>query len=220
MGILRGAWWALVHGIPKTLDRTEQLHFYFLSTKTDMEIRCFRNYPTHSCVITGVLSDLSLIYLPYTVIFWLEMLGEALTVTIRPRQAPEWLFSWVILQEKVLVRNMELRRHHQLGEFRKGQKDIPHVLQTSQNPPGWNPSWLSNACTTRKDPESERWTRDNLETDPVTIKPCGWTVLLGSLTLMLSAQASFANTVSCFVSSSVSSDNSFLSVRQEPIPGP
>ena len=27
---------------------------------------------------------------------------------------------------------------------------------TSQNPSCWRPSWLSNACATRKDPESER----------------------------------------------------------------
>ena len=31
----------------------------------------------------------------------------------------------------------------------------PHVLTTSQNPSHWNPSWLSDACATRKDPESE-----------------------------------------------------------------
>ena len=42
---------------------------------------------------------------------------------------------------------------------------------TSQNPPLWHSSWLSNACTTRKDPESEWLARDNLETNPITIKP-------------------------------------------------
>ena len=30
-----------------------------------------------------------------------------------------------------------------------------YVLPTSQNPSRWNPSWLSNASTARKDPESE-----------------------------------------------------------------
>ena len=43
---------------------------------------------------------------------------------------------------------MELTSHHQLEEIGKGQKEIPHVLPTSKNPPPWNPSWLSNA--TRK----------------------------------------------------------------------
>ena len=64
----------------KELDTTEQLHFYFLSTQTDVsEIRRFRKYPTHSGVITGELSGLSLTCLPSPVTFWLEMLGETLT---------------------------------------------------------------------------------------------------------------------------------------------
>ena len=52
---------------------------------------------------------------------------------------------WVILQQEVLVRNMELTSHHQLEEFGKGQKETPHVLPASQNPPHWDYSWLSNA---------------------------------------------------------------------------
>ena len=32
-------------------------------------------------------------------------------------------------------------------------------------------SVLAEGCSTRKDPESERLARDNLETNPVTIKP-------------------------------------------------
>ena len=41
---------------------------------------------------------------------------------------------------------------------------------TSQNP-RWHPSWLSIACATRKDSESEGLARDNPETNPITIKP-------------------------------------------------
>ena len=41
-------------------------------------------------------------------------------------------------------------------------------------------------------------------------------VLLGSLTLLLSTRVPFSNKISCFVSTYVSSDNSFPSVRQEP----
>ena len=37
----------------------------------------------------------------------------------------------------------------------------------------------------------------------------------GSVTLLLSTRAPFPNKISCFVSTCVSSDNSFLSVRQE-----
>ena len=42
---------------------------------------------------------------------------------------------------------------------------------TSQNPFHWNPSWLSDVCSTRKDPAPEWLARDNLETKPVTINP-------------------------------------------------
>ena len=45
---------------------------------------------------------------------------------------------------------------------------------------------------------------------------CGRAVLLGSLTLLLSTRAPLPNKASCFVSPCVSSDSSFLSVRQEP----
>ena len=54
-------------------------------------------------------------------------------------------------------------------ERSKGDTTCP---TTSQNPPLWHPSWLSNACTTtQKDPESEGLAKDNLETNPITIKP-------------------------------------------------
>ena len=96
-------------------------------------------------------------------------------------------------------------------------------LITSQNPFCWHPSWLSNACTTRKDSEAEWLAKDNPETNPITIKPwepCGRAVLLASLILLLSVQALLPNKMSCFVNSYVSLDNSFLSVRKEPTLGP
>ena len=55
---------------------------------------------------------------------------------------------------------------------------------------------------------------------------CGRAVLLSSLILLLSAQAPskigafIPNKISCFVSTYISPDNSFLSVRQEPSLGP
>ena len=208
----RGTWWAPVHGVRKSWTRmsnytfTFSPHRHFGNQTLQKASYSFRG--DHRRVIWS-----SLICLPCPVIW--------LTETTHPSQAPEESLSWVILQQKVLVRNRELTRHHQLEEFGKAQKDIiPNVLPTFQNPPRWNPSWLSNARTTRKDPESEWWARDNLETNPTTIKLRGWTILLGSLTLLLSAQASLANTVSCFVSSIVSSENSSSSVRQEPIARP
>ena len=44
-------------------------------------------------------------------------------------------------------------------------------LTTSQNPSRWHPSWLSDACATRKDSESEWLAKDNLETNSINIKP-------------------------------------------------
>ena len=53
-------------------------------------------------------------------------------------------------------------------ERSKGDTMCPTI---SQNPSRWHPSCLSNACATRKDPESEWLVRDNSETNPFTIKP-------------------------------------------------
>ena len=51
-------------------------------------------------------------------------------------------------------------------------------------------------------------------------EPHGRAVLLGSLTLLLSTRVPFPKKISYFVSTCVSSDGSFLSVRQEPSFGP
>ena len=53
-------------------------------------------------------------------------------------------------------------------ERSKGDATCP---TTSQNPSCWHLSELSNACTTRKDPESELLAKDTPETNPITIKP-------------------------------------------------
>ena len=92
---------------------------------------------------------------------------------------------------------------------------------TSQNPSRWHLSWLSNACTTRKDPESERLAKDNPETNPITIKPeaqnqveeqFSWVSLpYCSLPGFPFPKKSLALSALC-----VCSDHSSLSVRQEP----
>ena len=46
-----------------------------------------------------------------------------------------------------------------------------YVLPTSQNPPPWNSSCLSNVHATWRDSESEWLARDYLETNPITVKP-------------------------------------------------
>ena len=55
-----------------------------------------------------------------------------------------------------------------VGERSKGDTTCP---TTSQNPSLWHPSWVNKACTTRKDSESKWLSKDNPETDLVTIKP-------------------------------------------------
>ena len=53
-------------------------------------------------------------------------------------------------------------RHHPPEEFRKGQKETPHSDHLPE-------SFL--LASTRKDSESEWFAKDNLETNPITIKP-------------------------------------------------
>ena len=114
---------------------------------------------------------------------------------------------------------------HQLEKFRKGQKETPcdwppprillsgiHLGWTRYAPPRRTPSQNDWLKTTQKLIPHHHKTRD--------CKPHGRAVLLGSLTLLLSTQAPFPNKISCFVSTCVSSDNSFPSVRQEPSLGP
>ena len=130
-----------------------------------------------------------------------------------------------IFQARVLewgaIAFSELISHYQPKE----PKGDTTCQTTSQHPSRWHSTWLNKVCTTRKDSESEWLAKDNLETNPITIKPetvshVAEQFALGSLTLLLSAWALFPNTISCFDSSCVSSDNSFLSVRQEPSFGP
>ena len=53
-------------------------------------------------------------------------------------------------------------------ERSKGDTTCP---TTSQNPSCWHPSWLKEACITRKDSESEWLAKDNPETNPIPMKP-------------------------------------------------
>ena len=55
-----------------------------------------------------------------------------------------------------------------IWERSKGDSACP---STSQNPSLWHPSWLSGACATRKDSESGWLTKNNPETNLITIKP-------------------------------------------------
>ena len=50
-------------------------------------------------------------------------------------------------------------------------KGDTECLSTSQNPSRYHPSWLSDACTTRKDSELEWLAKHHPETNPITVKP-------------------------------------------------
>ena len=93
---------------------------------------------------------------------------------------------------------------------------------TSQNPSLWHPSWPNKACTTRKDSESGWLAKDNPETNPITIKPeTAWQSCSPGFPYRTALPwVPFPNNISCFVNTCVSSDNSVLSVRQEPSFGP
>ena len=106
--------------------------------------------------------------------------------------------------------------------WERSKRDTP-CPTTFQNPSRWHPSWLNKVCTTRKDSESEWLTKDNPETNPITIKPqtaSHVTELFSWVPLPYCSPSGcpFPNKISCFVSTNLS-DNSFLSVRQEPIFG-
>ena len=59
--------------------------------------------------------------------------GKTLTEVVHPGQARQKPLAWVILEQEVLVRNMELTSYHQPEEFEKDQKQgdaSPWVLST------------------------------------------------------------------------------------------
>ena len=57
------------------------------------------------------------------------------------------------------------------GRVQQRSKGDATCWTISQNPSCWHPSWLNKACTTRKDSESGWLAKNNLETNPIPIKP-------------------------------------------------
>ena len=104
------------------------------------------------------------------------------------------------------------------GRVRERSKGDTICPITSQNPSHWHPSWLNKACTTRKDCKLEWLAKDNPETNPVTIKleMATWqSSSPGFPDPIALYPGSLSNKISCFVSTCVSSDKSFLSGRQK-----
>ena len=108
-------------------------------------------------------------------------------------------------------------------ERSKGDTTCP---TTSQNPSLWHPSWLNKAAPPGRALSQSDWLKTTHKLIPLLKNPetashlCGRAALLGSLTLLLSTQVPFPSEISCFVSTCVSLDNSFPSLRQEPSFGP
>ena len=109
---------------------------------------------------------------------------------------------------------MELISHHQPEEIRKGQKETPHVRPLLRILlAGIHLGWTRPAPPGRT--ESKWSTKDNLETNPITIKSV-WEFSWFPLPYCSPPRGTFPDKISCFVSTCVSLDNSFLTVRQEP----
>ena len=115
---------------------------------------------------------------------------------------------------------MELISHHQPEELGKGQKETPRVRPLPRIPlASIHLGWAMRAPQGKT--ELEWLATDHPETNPITIKPetashmaeqLSWV----SLPYCSPPRCPFPIKFSCFVSTCVSSDNSFPSVRQEP----
>ena len=101
------------------------------------------------------------------------MLGEPVTQNLALARQDKHLHE-LSYNRRSFLRKAEIISYHQLEEFGKCQKErgdsSPYVLPISQSHYHWKPSWLRDAWATSKDPESEWLSRDNLETNPITIK--------------------------------------------------
>ena len=110
---------------------------------------------------------------------------------------------------------MELISHHQPKKFRKSRKETPrvsplptiplasiHLGWAMRVPPGKTLNYNDWPKTTRK------------------LIPSPWNLRLGATRKSSSPGFPYPTAISCFVSTCVSSDNSFPSVRQKPSFGP
>ena len=88
---------------------------------------------------------------------------------------PSWPGTRVTIYTNCFITEFSGKEHGtnklpQTGRFWEMSKGDTTCLTTSQNPSHWHPSWMSNSCAARKNSESEWLTKDNLETNSITIK--------------------------------------------------
>ena len=122
------------------------------------------------------------------------------------------------------IKEQETDKPSSIGRIQKRSKGDATHPTTSQNPPHWTSSWLSDVHATRKDSGSHSDWQRQPGNEPHHHKTpdcesCGRAVLLSSLILLLPTQVPFPDKVSCFVSTGDSLDNSLLSVGKSPPSG-
>ena len=123
---------------------------------------------------------------------------------------------WVIWHQEVLAKSLELTSHNKTEEFGKGQKETPHVrLPLRILLPGIHLGWATWVLPERTLSHDRPKTAQKLILSP-------WNPRLWALWQSHSPGLPYAtalhpgalpNKTSCFVSSCVSFNNSFLSVR-------
>ena len=139
----------------------------------------------------------------------------------------------VILQQEILIRNMGLlskTNQENLGGAQEGRRHQPKICSTNLPASFLLESILAERCEchqegpwVRLNMGQARWlARDHQKTNPITIQPETASHMAEQFSWVPSphCQGTLPNKVSCFVNTCVSSDNSFLSVRQEATFGP
>ena len=137
---------------------------------------------------------------------------------------PSWPGTRVTIYTNCFITEFSGKKHGTnklppTGKFWEMSKGDITCLTTSQNPSHWHPSWMSNSCAARKNSELEWLTKDNLETNSITIKLETTSHVTEQSSRVSSlpycSPPGLSSEFSCFVNTRVSSDNLFLSVRQE-----
>ena len=96
---------------------------------------------------------------------WCSTLSDPMDCSL-PGSSIHGIFQARVLEWGAIAFS-ELISHYQPKE----PKGDTTCQTTSQNPSHWHSTWLNKVCTTRKDSESEWLAKDNLENNPITIKP-------------------------------------------------
>ena len=105
-------------------------------------------------------------------LFYILLLGEAhwLRPPTLARHHGKSSFAWAVLWQVVLGKEHGTHKPPPTGRVQERSKGDTTCPTTSQNPL-WHPPRLNKVCIIRKDSESGWLVKDNLKTNPITIKP-------------------------------------------------